>query len=160
MQNFCEWLEHTRLISTIAETGWMYATFSVIHYFSLFVLVGTIALIDLRVLGVASRRQSIAKVAGQLFPWTWTALGLALLSGFVMFGTDAGDFYPDKVFRVKMAVILLALLFSVIIQQNVRNWDRLPFLSSGAKLVALVSLLLWVGAILAGVEVAAISGLG
>jgi type III secretory pathway component EscU len=77
-----------------------------------------------------------------------------------MFATDAGDYYPDKVFRVKMTVILLALIFAVIVKQNVPNWDRLPSISTGAKLVALVSLLLWVGAILAGVEIAAISGLG
>jgi hypothetical protein len=63
MLNYCEWLEHTRLISTIAETGWMYATFSVVHYFSLFVLVGTIVIVDLRILGVAARKQSVALVA-------------------------------------------------------------------------------------------------
>jgi hypothetical protein len=160
MLNFCAWLEHTSLISTIAETGWMYATFSVMHYFSLFVLVGTIVLIDLRVLGVAARSQSITLVAEQLFPWTWIALGVALFSGFVMFATDAGDYYPDKIFRIKMFVILLALIFAIIVQQNVPKWDRLPSISAGAKCVALVSLLLWVGAILAGVEIAAISGLG
>ena len=160
MLNFCEWLEHTVLVSTIAGTGWMYATFSVVHYFSLFVLVGTIVLIDLRVLGVAARSQRIAALAEQLFPWTWTALGLALFSGFVMFATDAGDYYPDKIFRIKMTVILLALIFAVIVHRNVPKWDQSPSISAGAKLVALVSLLLWVGAILAGVEIAAISGLG
>jgi len=158
--NFCEWLEHTALISTIAGTGWMYASFSVLHYFSLFVLVGTIVLIDLRVLGLAARSQRIATVAEQLFPWTWTALGLALFSGFVMFATDAGDYYPDRIFRIKMTVIFLALVFAILVHRNIPKWDRSPGTSAAAKLVALVSLLLWVGAILAGVEIAAISGLG
>jgi len=160
MLNFCEWLEHTSIVSTIAGTGWMYASFSVLHYFSLFVLVGTMILVDLRVLGVAARSQSVSAVAEQLFPWTWTALGLALFSGFVMFATDAGDYYPDTVFRVKMTVILLALIFAVILHRSIPAWDKTEKPSGSAKIVALISLLLWVGAILAGVEIAAISGLG
>jgi hypothetical protein len=160
MENFCEWMEQTKLVTTIAGTGWLYVIFSVTHYFSLFVLVGTIVLIDLRILGVAARSQSVENLARQLFPWTWTALGLALFSGFVMFATAAGDFYPDKVFRIKIGVIALALIFSVIVRRKVPEWDRSPSVSMGGKLVAFISLLLWLGAILAGVEVAAISGLG
>jgi uncharacterized protein YybS (DUF2232 family) len=59
-----------------------------------------------------------------------------------------------------MTVILLALISAVIVQRNFRKWDQAPAISSGAKLVAFVSIVLWVGAILAGVEIAAISGLG
>jgi hypothetical protein len=160
MLSLCEWLEHTWLVSTIAGTGWLYATVSVTHYFTLFVLVGTIVLVDLRILGLAARSQRVAQVADTLFPWTWTALGLALLSGFIMFATDAGDYYPDHEFRVKMTVILLAFVFAVIVQRNIPKWDQAPVMSVGAKLVAFVSLALWIGAILAGVRIAAISGLG
>jgi hypothetical protein len=160
MLNMCEWLEHTWLISTIAQTGWIYAAISVTHYFTLFVLVGTIVLVDLRVLGVAARNQSAAQIGEALFPWTWTALGLAVFSGFILFATDARDYYPDTIFRVKMAVIFFAFVFAVIVQRNVPKWDRAPMISRGAKLVAFVSLVLWIGAILAGVEIAAISGLG
>jgi len=158
--NFFEGLEHTTWVMKIAETGWLYAAVSVTHYFTLFVLVGTIVLVDLRILGVAARSQSVTQVADTLFPWTWTALGLALLSGFLMFTTDGGDYYPDRIFRIKMTVILLALISTVIVSRNVRKWDQAPAISTGAKLVALVSIVLWIGSILAGVEIAAISGLG
>ena len=160
MGNFFESLEHTSWVMTIAETGWLYAAVSVTHYFTLFVLVGTIVLVDLRILGVAARSQSVTQVADTLFPWTWTALGLALLSGFLMFTTDGGDYYPDRIFRIKMTVILLALISTVIVSRKVRKWDQAPAISTGAKLVALVSIVLWIGSILAGVEIAAISGLG
>jgi uncharacterized protein DUF6644 len=160
MGNFFEGLEHTSWVMTIASTGWLYAAISVTHYFTLFVLVGTIVLVDLRILGVAARGQSVTQVAETLFPWTWTALGLALLSGFLMFTTDGGDYYPDRVFRWKMAVILLALISTVIVQRNFRKWDQAPAISTAAKFVAIVSIVLWIGSILAGVEIAAISGLG
>ena len=160
MRDMFEALEHAAWVMKIAETGWLYATISVTHYFTLFVLVGSIVLVDLRILGIAARSQSVTQVAETLFPWTWTALVLALVSGFLMFTTDGGDYYPDRVFRVKMTVILLALISAVIVQSNVRKWDQAPSISTGAKLVAFVSIVLWVGAILAGVEIAAISGLG
>src|SRR3984893_8498681 len=159
MRHFFEGLEHASWVMTIAETGWLYVTISVIHYFTLFVLVGTIVLVDLRILGVAARSQSVTQIAETLFPWTWTALGLALLSGFLMFTTDGGDYYPDPVFRVKMTVILPALISAAILRRNARKWDQ-PVIPMGANLTAFVSIVLWVGAILAGVEIAAISGLG
>ncbi len=131
MREFFAGLEHAAWVMKIAETGWLYAAISVTHYFTLFVLVGTIVLVDLRILGVAARNQSVTQLADTLFPWTWTALGLALLSGFLMFTTDGGDYYPDPVFRVKMTVILLALISAVIVQRNARKWDQ-PVIPTGA----------------------------
>ena len=160
MQDLFERLEHVSWVSAIGSTGWMYSTASVIHYFTLFILVGTIVLVDLRVLGVAGRRQNLTTLAGQLFPWMWVSFGLAVLSGFIEFATGAGDFFPDKVFRVKMLMIVLALIFTVIVQRKVPRWGQLPAIPAGAKLLAFISLLLWIGTILAGVEIAAISGLG
>jgi hypothetical protein len=138
----------------------MYQTASVTHYFSLFILVGTAIIVDLRVLGLAARRQSVVQFSAQLFPWIWTALCLALLSGFVMFSTDAGDFYTDTVFRVKISVILAAIVFTIFVRITAAKWDRPAARHSLFKLAAFASLVLWIGAILAGVEIAAISGLG
>jgi uncharacterized membrane protein YbaN (DUF454 family) len=50
--------------------------------------------------------------------------------------------------------------FTLAVQWNVPKWDRLPAMPAAAKTVALLSLLLWIGAILAGVEVPALSGIG
>ena len=160
MEDLFERLEHVSWVKTISETGWMYSTFSVIHYFTIFVMVGTIVLVDLRVLGLAGRRQNLKVLAGQLFPWMWTAFGLAVFSGFIEFTASAGDYFPDKVFRVKMLVILLAVIFAILVQRGIRKWGELPSIPRSAKVLALISLLLWLGAILAGTEIAAISGLG
>ncbi len=160
MPSLLQWLQHNSYVTTFAMTGWMYSTAGVIHYFSLFVLIGTVVLLDLRILGVAARSQGIAQLAETLSPWTWTALTLALISGFSMFATDATDYFPDLVFRIKMTVLALAIIFTIIVHRSVPSWDKSPVISKGVKTVALISLVLWVGAILAGVEIAAISGLG
>jgi len=155
-----ESLEHVSWVTTIGTTGWLYAAFSVTHYFTLFFFIGTIVLVDLRILGVADRNQTISQLADQLLPWTWIGFGLAMFSGFILFTTDAGDFAPDKVFKAKMLAILLAFIFTVIVHRNVAKWNTLPAIPAGAKVIALISLLLWLGVILAGVDIAALSGLG
>ncbi len=157
---FGEWMEHLSWVAYVGSTAWLYSGISVVHYFTLFVLVGTSVLIDLRVLGLAGRTQPVAKFAAQIFPWVWTAFWLAILSGFLMFATDAGDFLPDPVFEVKLGVIFLAVIFVIVVQRSIPKWGELPSIPSGAKAIALISLILWIGAILAGVDVAAISGLG
>ncbi len=159
MLGFCEWLEHASWIVTISKTGWMYQSVEITHYFSLFILVGTSFIVDLRVLGVAARRESVSRISEQLFPWVWTALCLAVASGFIMFATDAADFYPDWVFRIKMAVILIAVLFTIIVQITTRS-ELSGATHTFSKLAAAASLIFWIGAILAAVEIAAISGLG
>lgn len=160
MSGLMHLLQHNGFTDLLNQIGWVYATFAVMHYFSMFILIGTIVILDLRILGVAARSQGVAQLKETLSPWTWTALAFALVSGFAMFTTDATDFFPDTVFRVKMTVLFLAIVFTIIVQRNAPKWDRLPAISSGAKMVALVSLILWLGTILAGVEIAAISGLG
>jgi hypothetical protein len=59
-----------------------------------------------------------------------------------------------------MLTILLAFIFAVIVQWNVPKWNRSPVMPAAAKVAAFLSLILWLGAILAGVEIAALSGLG
>ena len=67
--------------------------------FGLFLSVGTIATLDLRILGIAGRRQTIGQLAKQLFPLIWTCLALVALSGFAIFAGQATMFFPSSVFR-------------------------------------------------------------
>ena len=136
----------------------MSAALEVIHYFSFFVLVGAIAIVNLRIMGLAGRRQSASQLSQMAFPWIWTGLGLAILSGFIMFSGDAREYLHNSIFHRKLLVIFLAVIFAAIIQQNAAKWERQPVIPAGAKLVALISLLLWLGAILMGVDVPAITG--
>ncbi|MGA2720233.1 MAG: DUF6644 family protein [Candidatus Acidiferrales bacterium] len=160
MHNFGEWIEHFSWVQYISMTSWLYSSVAVVHYFTLLVMVGTAVFVDLRVLGIAATRKPIAQVGEQIYPWMWGAFWLAVFSGFLMFTTDAGDYLPDTVFRVKMTVILLAVIFSILLQRSIPRWAELPSPPAGAKVLASISLLLWIGSILAGVEIAAISGLG
>jgi hypothetical protein len=155
MLRLCEWLEQIPWIITITNSAVLISLVWLVHYFGFFLLIGTTAVVDLRVLGAAARNQKLAPLAGLLFPFAWTGLGLAVASGFIMFAGQATTFYPTAVFRIKMGMVLLALVFGVIVQRKSPGWDRSPSLPAAAKWLAFASLALWLGAILAGLEVPA-----
>jgi hypothetical protein len=155
MLRLCEWLEQIPWIVSVTNSAVLISLVWLVHYFGFFLLVGITAVVDLRVLGVAARNQKLAPLAGQLFPWAWTGLGLVIASGFIMFAGQATTFYPTAVFQIKMGIVLLALAFGVIVQRKSPVWDRAPSMPAAAKWLALASLALWIGAILAGLEVPA-----
>lgn len=136
------------------------AALEIVHYFSMFLIVGPTVMVDLRVLGAADRNHPVAELAERFFPWVWWALAFNALTGFLMFAGNAVAYIPEPTFHAKLLVILLAVIFTLAVQLRVEKWDRLPFMPVTAKTVALVSLILWIGAILAGVEVPALSGIG
>jgi hypothetical protein len=149
----CERLQHAAWVTAIFSSVVASVLVELAHYFGFLLLVGAIVMVDLRVLGVAGRRQSVTQLADHLFPLMWTGLGLAVLSGFILFAGDATTFCPNPVFHAKLVVISLAVVFGCIVQRKVRKWDQLPCIPVGAKFTVLASLALWIGVILAAVEI-------
>jgi hypothetical protein len=158
--HLCEWLQHNQTLLAICSYSPLAAAFELIHYVGVFLLVGTIVLVDLRVIGIAGRRRGLEEFAGQLFPYAWIGLAMVAASGFMMFTTNAADYYSDPTFRIKMTVTALAIIFGLVVQKGAVKWGRMASTPVLAKCVAFVSLLLLLGAILAGNEVPALSGIG
>jgi hypothetical protein len=155
-----EALEQSTWVKTLAETGWMYATVSVIHYLTMFWFIGSMAVVDLRVMGVAARKRNLTELAGQIFPWAWTGLVLAVVSGFLMFATDAGDWAPDRIFHVKLGMIVISIVFAILVQRGAPKWAIAPEIPTSGKVIAAISLLLWILTILSASEIPALEGLG
>lgn len=158
--HLCRWLQENSLIAVINGTPWSAAALEILHYFSMFIMVGSMVIVDLRVLGLIGRRHDATQLADRLFPWIWYSLALNFLSGFLMFAGSATSYYGNDVFYDKMAVTLLAVVANIMVQQKVPTWDKLPAMPPWAKVVAFASICLWVGAIIAGVEVPALTGVG
>jgi len=158
--HLCRWLQDNSLIALINGTAWTAAALEIVHYFSMFILVGAMVIVDLRVLGLVGRRQDATQLADLLFPWIWISLVFNFVSGFLMFAGSATSYYRNNIFYDKMAVILVAIIANIIVQQKVRKWGQLPEMPASAKLVAFISIGLWIGAIIAGVEVPALTGVG
>src|SRR5712671_4792362 len=110
MGHFFEWLQHSWLIVLMDSSVTVSMILEITHYFGFFLLVGSMAAVDLRVLGLTSTSIAPVEFARQLFPYTWTGFGLAILSGFLMFAEEAKAYVPNPVFHVKVGVILLAVV--------------------------------------------------
>ncbi|OFV98649.1 MAG: hypothetical protein A3H28_10480 [Acidobacteria bacterium RIFCSPLOWO2_02_FULL_61_28] len=150
---FGEWLETTPWSHAMDYSVHIFPMVSALHYFSVFLVVGTVVALDLRLLGLAGRRQSVTQVAEQLYPWIWTGCGLALLSGFLMFSPGAGELFLTLFFKPKLVFTILAVVSVVVIQRGVRKWDQQPATPILAKLAAVISLALWIAALFTSVEV-------
>jgi uncharacterized membrane protein YcfT len=135
-------------------THWILDLISVLHYFTIFWVVGTIALIDLRILGLVGMRQTATQWQQQLSPWMWTAMSICLASGLLEFFPDGGSYYLSRVFRLKLLATATGVVLSVLVYRQVPKWDRGPSMPTGAKVLAALCLVVWVGTILLGVEVA------
>jgi hypothetical protein len=158
--HFCRWLQDNSFIALINGTAWTAATVEIVHYFSMFILVGSMVIVDLRILGLVGRRLHATQLADWLLPWIWISLAFNFLSGFLMFAGSAPSYYGNDIFYDKITIILLAIAANVLVLKKIRKWDQLPAMPTWAKLLAVVSIGLWVGAIIAGVEVPALTGVG
>jgi hypothetical protein len=155
-----EALQHADWVAALATTRWLFGLVLVVHYVAVFFCVGTIVLLDLRILGLADRNQALCPLAEQLRPWTWIGFGSVVISGFLLFATEAADYAAATPFGAKMLVVVLAVASALAAEWRMPKWDRSPVIPVAAKLLALTSIVLWLGAVLAAVEIPALTGLG
>lgn len=153
LYEFGEWLETTPWSAAMAWTDWMFPVVAAIHYFSTFLLMGTVIAFHLRLLGVAGQRQPIRQVAEEIFPWMWTGLGAALVSGFLMFSPGAGELFRTSYFLPKLFMIGLGLGVILAVRRNVRGWGQAPGASAAAKVAALIAIAVWIVALLFSIQV-------
>ncbi len=110
--SFCQWLESLSVPTWVRYTLWGYPYVQLIHYSGLSLWVGTIVVLDLRLLGLAGRGHSVAQLAKQLFFWTWAGLGIAVTGGFLLFASIATTYFHNPAFQIKLPLILLGVTFT------------------------------------------------
>jgi len=130
----------------VAESTWMFPTLETVHVFALVVVAGSILVVDLRLLGVASTNQRVTTLSNELLPWTWGAFVLAAISGAMLFFARAADYVAVSYFIAKFVAMGLAalnmLVFHFLTYRGVAGWDLGPT-TGQAKLAGLLSIVLW-----------------
>ena len=149
-----KWLEGTGLAGGIRGSLLIFPLLESAHVIGLALVFGTIAVIDLRLLGVASTGRSFQRMASDILKWTWAAFALTALTGSLMFMTNAVVYSHNFYFRAKMALLVLAgvnlLVFELSAGRTVYRWDRAPSAPPIGRAVAALSLIIWVAVIVAG----------
>lgn len=126
---------------------WSFPLTECFHIGSFAMSVGTIAITDFRLLGIAMRKQTAAQLMKDMSLWTLAGLIIVITSGLVLFSTDPLGYYNNPAFRYKCMALLVAILFNYTIHRKVAMSGSS---SAGAKLTAAISLFLWVSIVFAG----------
>jgi hypothetical protein len=152
MLAFCKWLEQTLVGASVRESLWLFPVIETLHLLGMAALVGTIVVFDLRLLGWIMRRERVSQLAARLLPWIWTAFAVQVVTGALLFMSEATKMYANPAFRVKMLLICLAGIHALIFHstRDTVMWDDGGVLPVGAKIAGFVSILLWLAVVAAG----------
>jgi len=150
LQSFCIWLYGSGMGTAIRESIWIFPIIETVHVLGIALLAGTVSLLDLRLLGIILKSQSVEQVARQVLPLTWAGFGVMLVSGFLLFSAEAADSYGNIPFRIKLVLMGLAGLNALVFHRN-------PVTPLRARLAGGCSITLWAGVICAGRAIAYVS---
>ncbi|MEO8011495.1 MAG: DUF6644 family protein [Dokdonella sp.] len=129
------------------RAGWTYPIANALHLIGLALLLGPIVLIDLRVLGYA-RELPLGSLTSALTPFVVAGFLIAAISGFALFAADATALVGHRLLWIKLVVIALALINAIMFRLAFNEPANTPPWT--ARGMALLSILLWTGVLVAG----------
>lgn len=137
----------------IGGTAW-FPLLESIHVIAATFVVGSILMVDLRLLGLAAMHYPITTLSKELVPWSWGAFTVATITGVGMFITRAASHVVNPAFQWKIFLLLLAgvnmAYFHFHLYRQIETWDTVVTTPTQLKVVGGLSLLLWAGVMLAG----------
>ncbi|MQA30023.1 MAG: hypothetical protein GEU82_09320 [Luteitalea sp.] len=147
------WLENLPIAVYIGETWW-FPFLESIHVLTSTFLLGSILMLDLRLLGLAGRNQAASRIATEIVPWTRGAFVISALAGLGMFISQANRYVDNRAFQVKAVLLVLAginmAVFHLRTVRHLPRWDTAAVTSAAARFAGAASLLLWIAIMLAG----------
>jgi len=140
-------IENSSFSSAIASSEWMFPTIETLHVISIVTVIGAIAMMDMRLLGLNSGR-TVRAVARDTLPVTWVAFALAVVTGLLLFVSKATSYMINPYFLWKFAFMALAgvnmVVFHRYVSRGMDEWGAqgraIPL---NAKLAGALSLALW-----------------
>jgi hypothetical protein len=158
LQHVCQIFYDSRIGTAIRESDYAFSIIESVHVLGITLLFGTIALLDLRMLGLVLRSIPITRIARAVFPLTWSGFAVMFASGFLLFWAEAAKNYSNPAFRAKLILLALVginpLIFHTTIYRRVHEWETLAIAPWRARTAAIASLTLWSGVIIAGRAIA------
>ena len=150
----CEWLQSLPWASGVKESSWQFPVIESIHSLGLSVMLWPAALLDMRLLGIFMKRRPASRVASQFLPWVWAGFVTMVLTGAILFASEAVKCYNSPFFRTKVILLVLAgvnaLVFHTSVFRDVASWDEVSATPWRAKLAGACSLAIWIGVVAMG----------
>jgi hypothetical protein len=134
--------------TAVRENGVIFPWLEVAHVIAISTVVGTIALVDLRLIGAASTSYPISRLTKALLPLTWISFAFAFVTGALMFSGQPATYFGNFAFRMKMVMLLAAGLnmavFHLLTMRGISLWDRDAPVPAAAKVAGILSMIIWV----------------
>lgn len=136
-------LAETRLSMALTDSPWGFPAIESLHVIAIALVVGSIMIVDLRLVGIGSLARDPRDLIRAILPVTWIAFAAAVVTGSALFVANPVSYVANTVFLAKMLLLVAAgvnmILFHMVVDRHLdRTGAALPRLSGG------VSLLLWV----------------
>ena len=155
---FLKSLEATPLAEAVRGVtpgwDWLFLIVETVHVIALALVFSSIVMLDLRLVGIASRESSVSRLSRELLPITWTAFVVAAISGTILFISKATGYYGDIRFKMKFVLMFLAgvnmLVFHRGAYKHVEEWDAALPPPAAVRFAGAASLLLWTGIVFLG----------
>jgi len=149
-----DWLQTTAVARTIAENDILFPWIESVHVLAFVVVVGSIAIVDLRLLGLASTDRTANRVLHDVLPYTWGAFAVAAVCGSLMFSSNAVNYAHNFFFRGKLILLALAglnmVVFHLVGIRGIEAWGASGRTPLAAKIAGAVSLAVWMSVVVFG----------
>jgi hypothetical protein len=150
---FLNWLQQSAWATDLKQSALVFPLVEGSHILSLSLSVGTIMVVDFRLLRLSFRNQPISLIYQQTMPWFTAGFCIAFFTGALLFATEPLRAYGNGFFRVKMLLLAMAginaLYYRIRYYPNMAEWD-LTATPIGVRAIAALSLIFWIGVITCG----------
>jgi hypothetical protein len=137
------------LVDSLNNSEWAFPLAECIHIGGFAVGIGSIALVDFRMLNLGLRDETAARILRYTEPWTLVSLVFVVFSGLMLFLSQTNIYLTNLIFPIKMYVLLGALIYNFTVHRKVATMANPP--PALSKAVALLSLLLWMSIVFGGI---------
>jgi hypothetical protein len=142
------WLNESGLSLYLRQSDLAFPLTEAIHLIGLGFSVGIVLWIDLRLTGLALRREPLSSVVAKLEPWAIRGFAIMIVSGVFLFLSKPETYAAVTAFRIKLVLLVFAglnvLFFHRVVLPNVAKWEESHSIPWQARFVGMASILLWI----------------
>jgi hypothetical protein len=154
LESFFQWVYNLPIADHIRSNELAFPSLESVHVLAITLVLGSIAVADLRLLGLASVKRPVSQVLHEILPVTWVAFGFALVTGLLLFSSNAVEYSHNRPFQFKMILLALAglnmLVFQLVTFRTVGSWEQAARTPPGARFAGAASLVCWIGVVAFG----------
>jgi tryptophan-rich sensory protein len=154
LQDFVAAIEGSAIADSIRENDVLFPLIESIHVIAISLVVGSILVLDLRLLGVASLQRPVNRLANSILPVTWGAFAVAAVSGLLLFISNASKYLANGYFDAKLCLIAAAglnmMIFHGISAREMAKWDHEKATPVSAWVAGALSILIWIAVVACG----------